>query len=162
MWKTAILRGSIGLLILLSLVLLCTPGCDSSQDELRLSQTKNQELTQFAAKLEQQLSTSQNTNNLYKQRVAELEYQLKQRESQLSQAMAQLQRNPSRDSTTTTTTRAAGAGSTYKVAEGDSLWDIAEANLGNGIRYKEILALNPSITSEDTLRVGARLNLPSR
>jgi nucleoid-associated protein YgaU len=51
----------------------------------------------------------------------------------------------------------------YVVKEGDNLWRIAAAQLGNGNRYKEISKLNADIVKdEDTLVVGMRLKLPSR
>jgi nucleoid-associated protein YgaU len=51
----------------------------------------------------------------------------------------------------------------YVVAEGDSLWKIAANKLGDGNRYKEIVALNSSvITDEDTVEVGMRLKLPAK
>jgi len=51
----------------------------------------------------------------------------------------------------------------YVVKEGDNLWRIAAAKLGDGNRYKEISKLNADIVKdEDTLVVGMRLKLPSR
>lgn len=50
---------------------------------------------------------------------------------------------------------------TYVVKDGDSLWKIAAAQLGNGSRYDEIMALNTkTLRDEDNLFVGMRLNLP--
>ena len=48
---------------------------------------------------------------------------------------------------------------TYTVATGDSLWGIAQKRLGNGNRYKEIMALN-GLTST-TIRPGQKLRMPS-
>ena len=51
----------------------------------------------------------------------------------------------------------------YLVRDGDSLWEIASKNLGDGNRYDEISRLNSNILSdEDTLVVGMRLKLPAR
>lgn len=50
----------------------------------------------------------------------------------------------------------------YTIKDGDSLWKIAEQQLGNGMRYKEILLLNPNITEKQTLVVGSKLKLPSQ
>jgi len=51
----------------------------------------------------------------------------------------------------------------YVVQEGDNLWRIAAAQLGNGNRYKEISKLNADIVKdEDTLVVGMRLKLPTQ
>jgi len=50
----------------------------------------------------------------------------------------------------------------YLVAEGDSLWEIAADNLGDGSRYTEITRLNTDvIDDEDNLIVGTRLKLPA-
>ncbi len=49
----------------------------------------------------------------------------------------------------------------YVVCEGDSLWKIAQARLGNGSRYMEIVRLNAKVLSdEDNLSTGMRLRLP--
>lgn len=48
---------------------------------------------------------------------------------------------------------------TYKVKKGDSLWAIAEKQLGNGNRYKEIKSLNE--LSGDTIYTGQTLKLPN-
>jgi nucleoid-associated protein YgaU len=57
-----------------------------------------------------------------------------------------------------------GADKEYVVAEGDSLWKIADAKLGNGTRYTEILKLNSDVlkNNEDSLSVGMKLRLPAK
>ena len=50
------------------------------------------------------------------------------------------------------------AGKTYTVKAGDNLWNIAAAHLGNGARYKEIIALNG--LKSDIIRPGQVLKLP--
>ncbi|MBP8305410.1 MAG: LysM peptidoglycan-binding domain-containing protein [Phycisphaerae bacterium] len=51
----------------------------------------------------------------------------------------------------------------YTIQEGDSLWSIAEAQLGQGTRYKEILKLNAgTLREEDVLEPGAALKLPPK
>ena len=47
----------------------------------------------------------------------------------------------------------------YVVKKYDSFWSIAEAKLGKGIRYKEILKLN-NMNENDTLKEGAKIKLP--
>ena len=51
--------------------------------------------------------------------------------------------------------------SRHVVREGDSLWQIAAEQLGDGARYSEIAELNADIIDdEDTLVVGTRLKIP--
>ncbi len=49
----------------------------------------------------------------------------------------------------------------YVVQEGDSLWRIADKQLGEGSRYAEIAKLNAgSLNDEDDLVVGMHLKIP--
>ncbi|MEN6385480.1 MAG: LysM domain-containing protein [Phycisphaerales bacterium] len=48
----------------------------------------------------------------------------------------------------------------YTIQSGDSLWTIAQKQLGNGSRFNEILKLNPKLTAKSNLVVGSRLKLP--
>ena len=51
----------------------------------------------------------------------------------------------------------------YVVQDGDSLWKIATAQLGNGARHEEIAKLNADLLkSKDTLAIGMRLRLPAK
>ena len=51
----------------------------------------------------------------------------------------------------------------YVVREGDTLWNIAAEQLGNGSRYKEISTLNADVLkNENDLTIGMRLSLPDR
>jgi len=50
----------------------------------------------------------------------------------------------------------------YIVEDGDSLWKIAEEQLGDGMRYKEILLLNPGTSEDQTLIPGTKLRIPSQ
>lgn len=51
----------------------------------------------------------------------------------------------------------------YVVREGDSLWQIAAAQLGDGTRYEEISELNTDILEdEDDIAVGMHLRMPAR
>ena len=51
----------------------------------------------------------------------------------------------------------------YVVADGDSLWKIAQAKLGNGTRYAEIIKLNSDVLKDgDNLSVGMKLRMPAK
>jgi len=57
---------------------------------------------------------------------------------------------------------ASGAGGTYVVAEGDSLWTIAKAKLGQGSRWMEIFEANKDVMKDaDSLKVGMKLRIPN-
>jgi nucleoid-associated protein YgaU len=59
--------------------------------------------------------------------------------------------------------RQAEQNSGYVVLEGDSLWQIAAEQLGNGSRCSEIAELNAGVLDgEDNLSVGMRLKMPAR
>jgi nucleoid-associated protein YgaU len=50
---------------------------------------------------------------------------------------------------------------TVSVKGGDSLWKLAQQNLGRGKRWPELLAANPNIVDPNQIRAGAELNLPA-
>ena len=51
----------------------------------------------------------------------------------------------------------------YVVRDGDNLWKIAAAQLGNGSRYSEIAKLNADVVrDQDNLVIGTRLRMPAR
>jgi len=49
---------------------------------------------------------------------------------------------------------------TVSVQRGDSLWKLAQQNLGRGNRWPELMASNPWIADPNQIRAGAQLNLP--
>jgi nucleoid-associated protein YgaU len=46
------------------------------------------------------------------------------------------------------------------VKAGDSLWKLAKRNLGHGVRWSELLPLNPGIRDPDHIQAGSRIYLP--
>ncbi len=51
---------------------------------------------------------------------------------------------------------------THVVRRGDTLWDLAATYLGDGARWREILAVNASIRGAVALPVGATLRIPGK
>jgi nucleoid-associated protein YgaU len=47
------------------------------------------------------------------------------------------------------------------VKPGDSLWKLAEENLGKGLRWRDILAVNPAIVDANRIEAGSQIFLPS-
>ena len=45
------------------------------------------------------------------------------------------------------------------VKPGDSLWKLAEQNLGNGLRWHDLLAVNPGIVDANRIVAGSQLYL---
>lgn len=53
------------------------------------------------------------------------------------------------------------AGGTYVIKPGETLWSIAVDRLGNGERFRDILAINPALKrNPDLLRAGQEIRLP--
>jgi nucleoid-associated protein YgaU len=50
---------------------------------------------------------------------------------------------------------------TVSVQRGDSLWRLAQQNLGSGNRWPELAAVNPGIVNPNQIRAGTQLNLPA-
>lgn len=46
------------------------------------------------------------------------------------------------------------------IMPGDSLWKLAQQNLGEGLRWKDLLAVNPSIHDPNHIRAGSQIYLP--
>lgn len=47
------------------------------------------------------------------------------------------------------------------VQSGDSLWKIATEQLGNGLRWHELLSVNPGIRNPDHIEAGSQIVLPT-
>ena len=52
-------------------------------------------------------------------------------------------------------------GNVVSVQRGDSLWKLAEQNLGKGLRWRELLSANPSITDPNHIVAGSQIVLPA-
>lgn len=48
-----------------------------------------------------------------------------------------------------------------QVKPGDSLWKLAEQNLGKGVRWHDLLAVNPRIVDANHIVAGSQIFLPS-
>ena len=77
--------------------------------------------------------------------------------------LGQKLRLPERSSSrTTNNVVSAGPGERiYVIQQNDSLWKIAERELGNGLRYTELAELN-NLTENSVLQVGQKLRLPEK
>lgn len=65
------------------------------------------------------------------------------------------------DSGSTTEARDAGPTKEHVVAQGETLWSIAETHLGDGARYPEIVNLNPgTITASHWISPGTTIDIP--
>ncbi|MEN8128378.1 MAG: LysM peptidoglycan-binding domain-containing protein [Planctomycetota bacterium] len=82
----------------------------------------------------------------------------------MQSAVAEVSESPATPpvSTDTAAPPATIATKEYTVAEDDSLWKIAEKELGNGIRFKEIIDLNPGVTESTVLHKGMKLKIPAQ
>jgi len=94
----------------------------------------------------QELESLRQENAVLARRVSELEEQVRQADAPAAASAESTQEK----------------GTEYIVREGDNLWSIARKELGSGTRYREILALNPHITRNQPLPIGAVLKLPAR
>jgi nucleoid-associated protein YgaU len=48
------------------------------------------------------------------------------------------------------------------VQRGDSLWKLAQQNLGRGSRWRELLEVNPAIENPNRIAAGVQINIPTR
>ena len=48
------------------------------------------------------------------------------------------------------------------VQPGDSLWKLAERNLSNGLRWRDVLAVNPAIRDPNHIAAGSQIFVPAR
>ncbi len=137
------------LLTAISVVALFAAGCDCSK-KLETAQKDNQALTQRVAELEGQLAQTEaavvQSRAVQPQAAAPQPVQVK---DTIPAVAAPVEQSPV-------------GHCEYVIKEGDNLWKIAKKQLGNGARYKEILALNTHITKDSPLVVGSKLMLPAR
>ena len=57
------------------------------------------------------------------------------------------------------TTTSTGAGKEYTIKEGDTMWTIAQSQMGNGADYQKILDAN-GMKENDPLKVGSKIKIP--
>jgi nucleoid-associated protein YgaU len=50
---------------------------------------------------------------------------------------------------------------TITVCRGDSLWKLAQQNLGQGVRWPDLVAANPTLSDPNRIAVGSRILVPS-
>ncbi|MBR5793757.1 MAG: LysM peptidoglycan-binding domain-containing protein, partial [Anaerotignum sp.] len=64
------------------------------------------------------------------------------------------------DSSTTSNSTSTGAGKEYTVKEGDTMWTIAQSQMGNGADYQKILDAN-GLKENDYLKPGTKIKIPA-
>ena len=130
-----------------------------SEDQLKTASVK-------LSRMEAELTKSRNDAMRKDTELLRTQTQLMRTKKVLNQALGKEQEptDTSRTSTTgtaTPSTSSAGARE-YTIKDGDSLWKIAANELDNGIRYKEILDLNPQMDENSKLVVGTKIQIPAK
>jgi nucleoid-associated protein YgaU len=150
------------------------PKLDQSQKKVNELQTQMQaaktESESAMRKASQEIARTQTTLSRNQTLMAQRDAELARLRTELAKAQSQIKTltAPAEiiepEPTAQPAAAAVPTGSTtdYVVKDGDNLWKIAEQQLGNGMRYKEILQLNPNITEKQTLAVGTKLKLPAQ
>ena len=158
-------------------MLISKPKIDKNQKELdqlltqmQTSKAESEEIIQRAAT---KIARNENELTRTKSLLIRTDAELKKVRAELQTIKAQ---NPgistlSEDTTQppvvlATPTGTAGISSTtrtidYIIKEGDSFWKIAQEQLGDGLRYTEILKLNPSISENQSLTIGMKVKIPA-
>ncbi len=147
-------------------MLISKPKIDKGQKDFEQLQTQMQ-----TAKAESEKTIARNENE-----ITRMKDFVKQITMQLAKAKAELEAikggnpesaltspeaaEPEVVITTPIGTAPATSAIDYTVEENDSLWKIAEEQLGNGIRYQEIIDLNDGVTENTVLHKGMKLKLP--
>lgn len=63
------------------------------------------------------------------------------------------------DSSTSSSSTSTGAGKEYTIKEGDTMWTIAQSQMGNGADYQKILDAN-GMKESDPLKPGTKIKIP--
>ena len=145
---------------------------DKSQKELDQLLTQMQTVKTESEETIQRASTEIARNKNELTRAKNL---LIQTHSELIKVKAELQKikaSAASDATqpvvviTTPTGTASSASTTrtidYIIKDGDSFWKIAQEQLGDGLRYTEILKLNPDISENQSLTIGMKVKIPAQ
>ena len=139
---------------------------DQLRAQMQISKTDSEERIQRAAtKIARNENELTRTKNL-----------LIRTDAELKKVRAELQKievptAPATDATqpTVVITTPTGTGDTasttrtidYTIKDGDSFWKIAQEQLGDGLRYTEILKLNPDIPENQSLTIGMKIKIPA-
>jgi len=99
-------------------------------------------------------------NQALAQRIVDLETQVQRAQAAAAAASAPSAPTPAPSTPLAARTTEPAGRRIYTVMEGDSLWSIAQKELGRGARYREILSLNPSLSENEPLAIGTKLILP--
>lgn len=106
----------------------------------------------------------------YKQKYDDVQLEKMQLEEQLDAMMnpetdadadadADADEDGDSDSESTSSSASTGAGKEYTIKEGDTMWTIAQSQMGNGADYQKILDAN-GLKESDPLKVGSKIKIP--
>ena len=130
-------------------------------------------IADLQSKLQQSEAASQKRSSDYAVSINRLSNELRQSKIEIERLRASAAEAASQAAVASADNRkpaAASEGSSvpgdtklYTVQDGDSLWEIAASQLGDGNRYKEIIQLNPNVSPDGrNLAVGTKLKIPAR
>jgi nucleoid-associated protein YgaU len=148
-----------------------TKQIDQLTTEMETSKAKSEETIQ---KADTEIARNKNELRRTKSMLTQLTAQLANAKSELKTLKSQLSDTPATSPETAepvvvittpgSTDKATSTTNTvdYTIEDGDSFWKIAQEQLGDGNRYKEILELNPDISENQTLVIGTIIKIPTQ
>ena len=146
--KLAIILGIVGLILIIFLIFRTVSlgsKLEDAQNQLTQSQDykeKYEEIQLEKMQLEEQLDALQNPD------------------ANADDADENADDNEDADDNSTSNSTSTGAGKEYTVKEGDTMWTIAQSQMGNGADYQKILDAN-GLKENDYLKPGTKIKIPA-